>query len=369
MLERSLPAPEALKTTKENEFARWKGTPEAAQLRIAQKVCVPMGRQSFRSGQDTTFFAMGSCFARNVEEQLEDAGAVVLSRKVNIPDLGDDGARLTGVFNKYNPFSILQELQFASGEREFTENALLPDGSGQYYDAQLRVKSGNGTADELMSRREQLAGYFRQSFEADVFILTLGLIESWYDNETNLFLTEPPAPRLILNNPDRFSFKCLSTTDVKYALSEIHRILKNHSKKGQKVVMTVSPVPIGRTFTKDDIIVANMTSKSTLRTALLEFLTNKSDIDYFPSYEAVMYSHPDLSWQSDRLHVSDFIVGKVIRVFLERYGIKEGEPQETKLTETPEQKLIRQLNLELNRYKNRLVKEESNNMRRANSPE
>ncbi|TKW68798.1 MAG: hypothetical protein DI616_02055 [Paracoccus denitrificans] len=352
------PAGEVLKLNRENKYDRWRGNENGARERILQKVCVPFGRQSFTASKENSFFTMGSCFARNVEERLALAGANVLSRDIKMRDLGGTSGRYMGIFNKYNPYSILQELQFASGERTFTEASLLPGSDGLFYDSQLRTNSGDASKDELMARREEIREFFAQAFTADVLILTLGLIESWYDNETGLYLTEVPNGRLLARTKERFSFKTLSVADTVSILNEIHALLKRHSKPGQKVLITVSPVPIGRTFTTDDIIVANTTSKSTLRTAALEFISSVEGVDYFPSYEAAMHSHPDLAWQSDRLHVSDFLVGEIIRTFLTRYGFDVDQPAETSET-APEVSdnadLVARLNADVSRYKQQLI--------------
>lgn len=352
---------QTIRQNRSNEFSKWKGDEFGARERIAKKICVPLGRQSFVSDPNSSFFAIGSCFARNVEERLSGEGANVLSAHLEMPSFGAETARVMGVFNKYNPYSILQELQFAANEFEFPEEGYLPSGDGGFYDAQLRVRSGIASIEELKERRHTIRSFFAQAFEADVVIITLGLIETWFDRQSGLFLTEAPNPRIMLKNEERFEFRRLTVAECQNALNEIYSLLKKYGKAGQKLVLTVSPVPMGRTFTSDDIIVANMTSKSTLRVAALEFIDSTGDIDYFPSYEAVLHSHPDLAWQDDRLHVSDFMVGNIIDEFLVRYGVKIGEngAREIEHEVSVDEKIIKKLNKELNSYKNKLVKLQS----------
>jgi hypothetical protein len=347
----------AIETGKQNPQDRWVGGENSARDRLLRRICVPAGRQSFRCTPQDSFFAMGSCFARNVEERLELAGATVLSRKMAMRDLGAESARTLGVFNKYNPFSILQELQFASGERDFPEAGFLPAGEGLFYDAQLRSNSGKATLADLQARRAEIRAAFAQAFSADVMVLTLGLIEAWYDNETGLYLTEMPPPRLILQNPARFAFRCLTIDDCRVALAEIRALLGRHAKPGQKFVLTVSPVALARTFTEHDVIVANMTSKSTLRVAAMEFCNSHADVDYFPSYETVQLSDPALAWQDDRLHASDFIVGQIIATFLARYGFDQAAPVAELVAPgaSPEQALIARLAADVDKYKNRVL--------------
>lgn len=348
---------DALANGRDNAHDRWAAGDGAASGRIGQRLVVPLGQQSFSAAQQDRFFAIGSCFARNVEERLELAGAIVTSRDIQVRDLGNKSAREGGVFNKYTPVSILQELKWAAGLETYPAAALLPVGGEKYYDPYLSNKAGTGTIDELMARREEIKAYFAQAFEADVVILTLGLIEAWIDHETGLILNEAPQPRVLARNKDRFGFERLSLEQCEAALRDIHEILRNHGKPGQKILLTVSPVPLGRTFTADDIIIANTTSKSTLRVAAMRFVDQVDGLDYFPSYEAVLHSDPALSWQSDRLHVSDVVVGRIIETFLQRYGVSEIAAEETSATATDDETtlLLGQLNKDVNRYKNKVI--------------
>lgn len=355
-------ADEALETGRKNTYDRWAAGEGSAAERISQRLVVPFGQQTFSAKPGDTFFAIGSCFARNVEERLEQAGATVTSRHIRVRDLGNKSAREGGVFNKYTPASILQELKWSAGIEEYPEEALLPVSKSNYYDPFLSGKAGSGTIEELMARRQEVKEYFAQAFQADVVILTLGLIEAWIDQETGLILNEAPQPKVLARNKERFSFLKLSLEQCEEALAEIHSILVAKGKPGQKIILTVSPVPLGRTFTADDIIVANTTSKSTLRVAALRLAERTQDLDYFPSYEGVLHSDPALSWQRDRLHVSDVVVGHIIKTFLHRYGVTQSAPElltraDSEISETdPLSPLMAQLNKDVNRYKNQVIK-------------
>jgi len=354
-------AQDALRTGKDNPLDRWVGSDQAARDRIVSKIVIPRGHQSFTAKPGDTFFAIGSCFARNVEERLEMAGATVTSRHFDILDLGDTSARHTGIFNKYTPISILQELKWAAGIEAYPEEALLQISGDTWYDPHLRLNSGQGSRADLMTRRAQIAAYFAQAFQADIVVITLGLIETWVDLETGLSLNVLPDPKVLARNKARFGFKCLSIEECSAALEEIHATLKAHGRPGQKIILTVSPVALGRTFTADDIIIANTTSKATLRVAGHRFVSATEGVDYYPSYEAVLHSDPALAWQSDRLHASDFIVGHIIRTFLSRYGVSQDDAAagvaaaiaESSSDDTS--RLIADLNREVTKYKNKVV--------------
>jgi hypothetical protein len=86
-----------------------------------------------------------------------------------------------------------------------------------------------------------------------------------------------------------------------------------------KVVLTTSPVPLGRTFTGHDVIIANGYSKAVLRAVAADIVEKNRHVDYFPSYEMVMLSDPRSSWEDDQRHVDDARVGKVVQMFVDSY--------------------------------------------------
>jgi len=59
----------------------------------------------------------------------------------------------------------------------------------------------------------------------------------------------------------------LSYFECEALLQSTCTILKKYGKPDLKIVVTVSPVALERTFSDRDVILANMISKSTLRSA------------------------------------------------------------------------------------------------------
>ena len=105
----------------------------------------------------------------------------------------------------------------------------------------------------------------------------------------------------------------------------------NKIKPGIRIVITVSPVPLSQTFSGKDVAVANMYSKCVLRTAAEVVANACSTFDYFPSYEMVSLSPRTSAYAQDCIHVSDSIVGEVVRSFLELYA--GFEPQDVAFNE------------------------------------
>ena len=78
---------------------------------------------------------------------------------------------------------------------------------------------------------------------------------------------------------------------------------------------TVSPVPLNRTMTDQDILIANTYSKSTLRAVVGAIVDRHDNVFYVPSYERVMLSKDSSIWRPDLRHVVDDFVGTIASSF------------------------------------------------------
>lgn len=302
-------------------YKSWSKGNSSALERIAAKTVIPVWETSFTLSKNANVFALGSCFARNIEKAL-------LSSRVNVSSADRDSEilelkinLLTGLLNKYNPVSIYQELLWASGKEIFPDRGFIKFGD-KYCDLNLRNQARKGTLEFVRQRHQQLRQYFARALAADLVIITFGMTETWFDQETNLALAEVPSPRLIKEYPERFVYRSLSHQQCLDSLKSTYAILKEFGQPNLKIVVTLSPVPLERTFSGQDIIVANTMSKSTLRSAIGELVAETENVDYFPSYEAAMLSDPNIVWMGDRRNVTDFIVTKIVSEFINRYGLR-----------------------------------------------
>ena len=347
---------DALAASRSNRYSKWTQGDASAKDRLSSPICIPFTAPSFQIKQDDSIFTIGSCFARNVEEQLTRHHKKPLSAEIDIPNADILTARRTGIVNKYNSRSMLQELAWAAGEAYPLEAFI--DKKGAFYDPHIRNKISDCSIDELAIRREHIRNYFAQAFTADIFVVTLGLSEYWLDEKTGLALNETPPAYCLKSEPDRFSF-CIADVHVVLAdLNAMRQIIQRNGNPECRIVVTTSPVPLGRTFTGHDVLIANMHSKSTLRVAALQFAEQHASVDYYPSYEAAMLSDPRVVWTSDRLHVSNFMVGKLITEFLSRYGVKANEINSDDGVGA-EQDLITSLRKECDRLANEVIRLEN----------
>ncbi|SMO67881.1 GSCFA domain-containing protein [Paracoccus laeviglucosivorans] len=86
----------------------------------------------------------------------------------------------------------------------------------------------------------------------------------------------------------------------------------------RKILLTVSPVPLGATFEARDCVISNSYSKATLR-VVADMLTRDFDfVDYFPSYEIVL-SRGMGSYQPDLVHLRVPVVQRIMQFLVQSY--------------------------------------------------
>jgi hypothetical protein len=284
---------------------------------LATPNCSP----SFRIGPDDTIFAIGSCFARNVEKSLESAGKRVLSREFQLGEIGASLSEAANFYNKYSIHSVTNEVRWALERDSFPGASLLYDlGEGTYSDCQLGMAKLDFPVEDILAFRHRYLDGMRGVASADVVILTLGYVETWFDTHLDLYLNVAPPTPMIRRDPARFEFRVLSYADILDGLNQLYALLQKHRTKPLKMLITVSPVPLLSTFREMDVLVANAYSKAVQRAALDEFLLDKPNVDYFPSYEFVTLSNPSVAWsRHDYRHVSPDVVDRIMANVLGNY--------------------------------------------------
>lgn len=291
-----------------------------AYKRLCKDIFVPVPNNNLVFGKKSKFFAMGSCFAREVEHALESLG-------INILSLAQPGTpihfRRGGYTNRYNTCSMLNEIKFAFDIEQFDERSVIAVDSEktQFLDLHSQPAGGFVDFEETLARRRSLKKHFAQLATTDVFVVTLGLSETWFDRETNQYINLSPATgRIIDLYPGRFEFRVLSHAENMEKLEEIYSILKDKVSADLKIIVTTSPVPLLATFSARDVVTANTHSKATLRSCAEQWCwSHPGEIEYFPSYEMAMNSNPNLVWREDRIHVQPVFVRQIMRQFVSQY--------------------------------------------------
>ena len=283
----------------------------------------PVPRCRFRLPAGASVFTIGSCFARNIEEHLSLIGCRVPTLDFSVPK-NEWRTRPNGILNKYTPAAIFQEIAWA--QRVSESGGFVPEScdemrwelkDGRVVDLQL---GGYVPVSEerFLERRRQVYELFSKAFACDCVTITLGMIEAWRHKRTGLFIQSAPVTRELLRNADQFEFVVLNYDDCMEFVERSVLTLRSCNPEA-RILITTSPVPMEKTFTGRDVVIANMTSKSTLRTVAERVADTFDDVDYFPSYEAVVMQDPKVSYEKDRMHVRDGVVGRIVSQLIDWY--------------------------------------------------
>lgn len=257
------------------------------------------------------FFCMGSCFAINVSRALIRQGVEVLSWNFEHP-------RGMALLSQFNTYSMLNEVEEALLGKTTPDSGLVEITEGRWWDPQL-YHGEIGTKENGIVIRKQVNDYFARIARADICIVTLGLTEMFRDTITGLPLNGGPADWKYALRTKRFKFENPDYPEILSNVERLCQMIHSVTDGRAKVILTVSPVPLQRTFAEKDIIVASHYSKACLRTAA-EGVSRKLDfVDYFPSYEMVTFSPREIAWEHDQRHVTNSMVDHVISTFRGAY--------------------------------------------------
>ena len=228
-------------------------------------------------------FTIGSCFARNIEKALASRGFDVVTRRIL-----SAGQTLfkhrANILNNYGVPSILNELRWALDETHpFDAEAnlfeLYPE---RFVDIHLPAAIRPASRDEVLERRKVITQITGEVRDCRIVVMTLGLTEVWFDRHSELYLNYSPRRALVAKYPERFELHVLSYADTLTYLRQIVDLLKQKCSGDQRILLTVSPVPLTATYTGRDVLVANGLSKAVLRTAADEIIAGERPYRLLP---------------------------------------------------------------------------------------
>lgn len=282
---------------------------------------------AFSFDRSDKIFTAGSCFARNIERRLREAGFITPMYDDQLDERLTDLGLVGSFMNKYNMGAIRQEIAWAFGESSVSQDTVLVSvGEGMLND--LLLNPGNKKLDEAVARavRADVQARYRRLPECRLVVLTMGLAEVWRDLETGLPLNHAPPPAVLKATPDRYALDVLSYDEMLADLNGIHALLAQHGHPEVKMVVTVSPVPLHATFRDQDVIAANTYSKSMQRTVAEAFVLSHDNVAYFPSYEIVTLTDRRLAYESDNRHVQASVVDHIVDRFIGLYVADDSVP-------------------------------------------
>lgn len=280
----------------------------------------------------TRIFTMGSCFAMEIRNALARRGFEVFPkyRDLDIDSSRQKVSTLPDVEDipYYDTFTILQEFELAFGNRHFElkdflkhthrlTNHFATGGRTSWQDPhRKRVMAADEESILDISRKIDacVADGIRQS---DVYIITLGLIETWRNSENGYHFCVPPYDdrRGGLDKVKNFEFYLSNYQENYDNLKRICTLIGQHYPE-RKIVLTVSPVGLGRTQTDNDVVVATVEAKSILRAVTAQICREFFNVSYWPSYE--LATRDDI-FREDGRHVRQDSVAMIVDTFIEAH--------------------------------------------------
>jgi hypothetical protein len=222
-----------------------------------------------------------------------------------------------GFTNKYNTFSILNELRWAlDPDAVFPVESIVQVTKSTWSDPHTTPTLELVGFDETLKRRSLMQTVTKRIINCRALIITLGLAEVWRDLQTDVYINRTP---LFKSHPDRYEFHLTSFAENWNNLEAIHALLSRYGHPDLCIVVTVSPVPLMTTFSTMDVVVANTYAKSLLRAVAQEWAAAHDNVDYFPSYEIVQNSDRAATWEADLRHVTGGGTEHIMKLFLQSY--------------------------------------------------
>jgi hypothetical protein len=251
--------------------------------------------------------AFGSCFAENISKWLRQRNYKVLTKEKG------DAYVIVCSEGMVNSFAILGQFEWALENRAPTIELWHGHDTRAFgYDETVRL----ATRDIFM--------------KTDVFILTFGLSEIWYDAPSGeVFWRAVPYDKF---DPERHRFRVSTVEENTRNIRSIYQLIRKH-RPDAKVIVTLSPIPLNATFRDVPCISANSVSKAILRAAVDNVVSefrSEGHLFYWPSYEIVMEAFSN-RWIRDRRHVKQEILDYVMTLFEKAWCVKKPSQQELDL--------------------------------------
>lgn len=252
-------------------------------------------------GPDTKIFAIGSCFALEIRHELMHRGFNVFP-KYHAIEFNPQTQILNSLperdnINHYDTFTIRQEFEQAFAGSHFRpEDFWTVQGRGinrvmkqetvwqDPYRKNIYATDQAGIED--ISRKVD-ACMLEGIMAADVYIMTLGLIETWRNTTNGLHACTYPG----VGGGGGAAQTELHVAGFEENYANLRRVCELIFARfpEKQIILTVSPVALESTFRETDVVLANMESKCTLRAVAGQICREFPNVHYLPSYELFMY--------------------------------------------------------------------------------
>jgi hypothetical protein len=285
----------------------------------------PVSARKFALTKSDRLATAGSCFAQNVAKYLraKDSVDFIETEALSAEDPVFSG-RYGNIYTARQLVQLFDECQSGIADPA----CAIQRHDGRYVDVNrpLISEAGFATAAEVLTARQAHITAIKPVFnDADVFVFTLGLTESWCSKTSGKVY--PVCPGIYSDDPNTdYAFKNFSFTEI---LQDMQIFLTKLATVNPKVrvLLTVSPVPLTASFSDDHILTATMHSKSILRTVCGELVVLFDNAYYFPTFEMIANPYTAGSAYEDNLRsVRPDAIQSVMRFFESEYMASGAAP-------------------------------------------
>lgn len=273
------------------------------------------GLDKFTLTKQDKVMSIGSCFAQHISNYLQSKDYNYLLYEKNYRQFS---AKYGNVYTVEQGKQLLERAIHQDPEGEVWVNYK----SKKYVDSyRPRIfERGFSSVEDVKSERKKHLKQTLKAFEdCDVLIFTLGLTEGWKSKKTGQIFQIAPGV-------DGGSFDSLLHEPFNSNLNEVIENLQNFISQIRKInpkvkiIITVSPVHLAATHSRNNILIASIESKMKLRLAATEIIKQNHNVYYFPSLEYIFgLSQTGRLYNNGRRDVNGIGVGLVMNMFANTY--------------------------------------------------
>lgn len=274
---------------------------------------------------DDKIITAGSCFAQHISRAMRDTGYNWVNYEPGPKYLLPDQLKHLnyGIYsfrtsNIYTIRALRQWIEWA-----FNDGSSIAErywhSNDRYFDPyRPTIEPGGFESAEAVdaSRRNTLRAIKAALLDANLFVFTLGLTESWRNRLTGQ--TYAICPGTAGGTFNEFEHEFVND-DYANIFQDAEWIIKHLQSVNPslKILLTVSPVPLTATASHAHVLPATIYSKSVLRAVAGHLASSHPHIDYFPSYEIVSsFPYRGAFFESNMRNVATAGVDHVMKNFL-----------------------------------------------------
>ncbi|BCJ91161.1 hypothetical protein IZ6_18960 [Terrihabitans soli] len=283
--------------------------------------------------KNDVFFAMGSCFAEEIRKALTGKriecvphykDVAFAENDVSAPELKNDH------LSYYNTFSVRLQLEQAlglwrqdAGDYWLTKRSAeyrVPWEGGVYQDPYKRVIRA-ADPENLTAVIDAINAETARGFQtATAFLFTFGMTEVFINRKSGKVVCQKPS----YGGGGGADETELHVSSFEENLDNVLAIvdLIRARKPDAPIVMSVSPVPLARTFQNTDVMTASIEGKSILRAVLGRAARERENVFYLPSYELVGALGFFEGYRKDLRHVERTTVSQITDAFFDAFFVE-----------------------------------------------